>query len=102
MKTFRTIYFVWITLCLTLLPLMAQEETLRLQQAFERIDKLVEQSMRESKTPGMALAVTSRSGLLRLANYGYADKDARKPVTRETLFGTGSIGKGFTSVAIMQ
>lgn len=99
MKTFQ---LVLIALWLGLVPLMAQEEVFRFERAFERIDKLVERTMQENKTPGMALALTSHAGLLHLSTYGFANMNAHDPVTPETLFGIGSIGKSFTAVAILQ
>jgi CubicO group peptidase (beta-lactamase class C family) len=81
---------------------LAQEEAIRLQQAYQRIDEFVAQHMEESGTPGLALALTSREGLLRVATYGFADIKARKPVTPDTLFQIGSISKSFTAIALLQ
>jgi D-alanyl-D-alanine carboxypeptidase len=89
------------TLFLGALPLLAQQQGVQLQRAYELIDQAVERVMQESKAPGMALAVTHRDGLLHVSNYGFANYDARKPVTPDTLFGLGSIGKSFTAVAIL-
>jgi CubicO group peptidase (beta-lactamase class C family) len=81
---------------------VAQDEAVRLQRAFQRIDALAQRTMQDSGTPGMAVAITSREGLLHIATYGYANKDSREPVTPETLFGAGSIGKSFTAVALLE
>ena len=58
------------------------------------IDELVRRNMKEDHTPGMAVAITNREGLLHLSNYGFANRDSREPVTAErvgnfieTLFG---------------
>jgi D-alanyl-D-alanine carboxypeptidase len=88
-------------LSLSALPLLAQEEALRFQRAYDRIDRIAERVMRESKVPGMALAITGRDGLLHVSTYGFANSDAREPVTPDTLFGLGSIGKSFTAVAVL-
>ena len=84
MKTFPAVLLV---LYLCVVPLMAQEEVFRFERAFERIDKLVERTMQENKTPGMALALTSRVGLLHLSTYGFANmmritRNARNSVWR--------------------
>lgn len=84
------------------LPLFSQDETLRFERATQRIDELVRREMAEDRTPGMAIAITSRDGLLRLSSYGFANRDNHQPVTEETLFGIGSIGKSFTAVATLE
>jgi len=80
----------------------AQEEGLRLQQAWARLDEFVARHMKEENVPGLALAVTSRQGLLRVKTYGWADVKARVPVTPETLFEIGSISKSFTAICLLQ
>ncbi|HET6204851.1 MAG TPA: serine hydrolase domain-containing protein [Planctomycetota bacterium] len=74
----------------------------RLKDAWERVDRLVERSMREFRTPGLALAVTSRDGLLRASNYGLADLKTRAPVRDDTLFEIGSTSKSFTAIVLLQ
>lgn len=84
------------------LPAAAQGEAARYQRAFERIDAFVAQYMKEARTPGVALALTSRDGLLHVASYGFADLKARTPVTPDTLFEIGSISKSFTAISLLQ
>ena len=72
------------------------------RQAFARLDQFVEQKMRATNLPGVAIALTDRQKLLRVSTYGYADLAAQTPVTPETLFEIGSIGKSFTSIALLQ
>ena len=92
----------WTLLFLVPLPLIAQEEALRFERAVQRIDELVQREMKEDHTPGMAIAITNRERLLHLSTYGFANRDSRRPVTAETLFGIGSIGKSFTAVATLE
>src|SRR4051794_31944425 len=66
------------------------------------IDRFVEQTMEEHATPGIALAITSREQLLSTRTYGYANNETRAPVTDETLFEIGSIGKSFTAICLLQ
>ena len=80
----------------------AGDDSARFQASFSRIDDLVRATMRASKVPGVGMALTTRDGTLRVSTYGYANKDARAPVTPETLFGIGSIGKSFTAVASLE
>lgn len=70
--------------------------------AVAQIDHYIAESMREQATPGLALAITDRDRLLAVRNYGYANLDARAPVTDKTLFEFGSIGKSFTAICFLQ
>jgi len=82
--------------------LTAQNPGDRLRRAVRSIDALIKAEMRNSRAPGVALALTDRRGVLHLATYGFADAKTRTPVTQATLFEIGSIGKSFTAVALLQ
>ena len=69
---------------------------------FAQLDRIIERRMAADHTPGLALALTDRERTLRVATYGFADLAARTPVTPDTLFEIGSIGKSFTSLALMR
>lgn len=72
------------------------------ESIFSQIDRVVAQQMEQDRTPGVALALTDREKLLRVATYGLADLAGGRPVTPQTLFEIGSIGKSFTSLALLQ
>jgi D-alanyl-D-alanine carboxypeptidase len=72
------------------------------QEAFARLDEYVKQKMQADQIPGLSLALTDREHLLRVSTYGFADLAARAPVTPETVFAIASIGKSFTSIALLQ
>ena len=73
-----------------------------IERAFEEIDRYVERRMSEVNMPGIAVAVTDREKLLRVASFGYADLSSGKPIQPGLMFEIGSIGKSFTNVALMQ
>ena len=73
-----------------------------LDRAFQFIDNYTESRMRAVNMPGLALAVTDRDRLLRVAAFGYADLAAGTPVLPDTMFEIGSIGKSFTNIALLQ
>jgi CubicO group peptidase (beta-lactamase class C family) len=73
-----------------------------LEPAWKRVDEFVARSMQERGTPGVALAVTDRNGVLHVATYGFADLKAKKPVTPQTRFEIGSLSKSFTAIALLQ
>ena len=70
--------------------------------ATARIDRLMSLAARTADAPGVALAVTTRQGVVHRAACGFADVDARVPVDGGTLFQFGSIGKAFTAVMVLQ
>jgi D-alanyl-D-alanine carboxypeptidase len=72
------------------------------EAAFAQLDRYIERQMAADNTPGLALALTDRERTLRVATYGFADLAARTPVTPDTLFEIGSIGKSFTSLALLR
>ncbi len=80
----------------------ARQPADRLTPAFERIDAYVDQHMRDTNVPGVAIAVTDKMTLHRVATYGHADRKERRPLTPEALFELGSISKTFTAVALLQ
>ena len=73
-----------------------------IEKAFEAIDRYVEHRIEDTNMPGMALAVTDREKLLRVASFGYADLASGKPIQPGLMFEIGSIGKSFTNIALMQ
>jgi CubicO group peptidase (beta-lactamase class C family) len=73
-----------------------------LQRAFEHIDQYLEPLMQEANIPGMTVAVTNREHLLRASAYGVTDLGTQVPVEPNTLFEIGSLGKQFTSIALLQ
>jgi CubicO group peptidase (beta-lactamase class C family) len=59
-------------------------------------------ALKEQGAPGMAVAVTDGTRVLQLLTLGYANVDAKQPVTPQTRFPIGSITKSMTSLALMQ
>ncbi len=57
--------------------------------------------MKELGIPGAALVIVQGDQIVHLRAFGVADADGR-PVTPQTPFFTGSTGKSFTALAIMQ
>ncbi|MFI5210289.1 MAG: serine hydrolase domain-containing protein [Gemmatimonadales bacterium] len=83
-------------------PLHAQTDSASLAPAWRLIDRFAEQWMQESGAPGLAFAITDRTGTLRVATWGYADVEARRPLTPADRFEIGSISKSFTAIALLQ
>jgi CubicO group peptidase (beta-lactamase class C family) len=62
----------------------------------------VEELLAVRGLPGVSLAITDREGLASTETFGHANLDAGTPVSRETYFEIGSIGKTFTAVVLLQ
>jgi CubicO group peptidase (beta-lactamase class C family) len=65
------------------------------------VDEYIENRMRLSRIPGLALAIIKDDKVIYLKGYGQADSSGR-PVTPQTSFILGSITKSFTALAVMQ
>ena len=86
-------------------PLVGQSpgrDTMGLRPAFRLIDRFVAREMQASNTPGLALALVDRAGLITVRSYGYAELGRRIPVEPATRFQIGSISKSFTAIALLQ
>src|SRR5215208_8208563 len=68
---------------------------------FDAVDTYVSRKMKELGIPGAALVIVQGDQIVHLKAFGVADADGR-PVTPQTPFFTGSTGKSFTALAIMQ
>jgi CubicO group peptidase (beta-lactamase class C family) len=72
------------------------------EQAFQRIDAFVERYMAEKHVVGLSLAITDRYELRYLKGYGFANLEAKTPLTPAFLHEFGSIGKSFTCCVLLQ
>jgi D-alanyl-D-alanine carboxypeptidase len=66
-----------------------------------RIDRIVEQQLREQFVPGAQIAIAENGRIVYTRGYGFRDLDDRLPVDTRTAFGIGSVTKQFTAAAIM-
>ncbi|HLW82863.1 MAG TPA: serine hydrolase domain-containing protein [Candidatus Acidoferrales bacterium] len=65
------------------------------------VDQYIAQQMHAQRIPGLSLAVALDGRVIKAKGYGYADLEFRAPVTTDTFFESGSIGKQFTATAVM-
>ena len=66
-----------------------------------RLDAFVRAELARQKVPGVAVAVVSHGKVLLAKGYGFANLEHQVPVTPDTLFQSGSLGKQFTAMAVM-
>lgn len=72
------------------------------KKVIEMIENFIIEVMRQTKIPGLSIAIV-KDGSLEYANgFGARQLDGNLPMTEDTLIGIGSISKSFTALAIMQ
>lgn len=72
------------------------------QEALHAIREYGAQHLVHYKLPSMTLGLTTPNGLATVLNFGFADREARRPITPDTLFEVGSITKIMTAAVIQQ
>ncbi|HEX8840843.1 MAG TPA: serine hydrolase domain-containing protein [Sphingomicrobium sp.] len=82
-------------------PAFAQAGT-RLSEAFAAIRAYGEAHLSYFGLPGMTLGLTTPGNPASLLEFGYANADARTPITTDTLFQVGSISKVMVSAVVHQ
>jgi len=66
-----------------------------------RVDQYVQSEMERLQLPGVAVAVIHGTTVLKAQGYGLANVEHQVPVTTETIFKSGSLGKQFTASVVM-
>lgn len=62
----------------------------------------IHKRMKKEHIPATAIAVSENGKMIYEKGFGVRDFDTRRPATPETIFGTASVTKSFTALAIMQ
>lgn len=65
------------------------------------VDAYVRAEMARQKVPGVAVAIVRAGKPVVLEGYGFANVEHDVPVTPDTIFQSGSVGKQFTAAAVM-
>jgi CubicO group peptidase (beta-lactamase class C family) len=67
-----------------------------------RIDGYVQARLPSLRTPGLAVVVVEGDQVIFSQGYGFADREAGKPMTEDTPVAVGSTTKPMTALAVMQ
>lgn len=65
------------------------------------VDEFVRHELARQRIPGVAVAVVEKGVAIKAEGYGLANVEHDVPVTRSTIFQSGSVGKQFTAAAVM-
>jgi len=90
-----------ISLLFTLLVLGSQTVAPASNTAAARIDEFVRAEMERQRVPGVAVAIVRRGTVEKADGYGFANVEHMVPVTPDTIFQSGSLGKMFTAAGVM-
>ena len=84
---------VLLLLTLSLAPLQARQS--------DALGTIVREEMTAQRIPGMAVAMIQGDRVISAKGYGLANVEHNVPVTDQTMFQSGSLGKQFTAAAVM-
>ena len=68
----------------------------------DELRQQIEKVLKDTRTPGVGVAIVRRAGPEWVAGIGLADVTAKKPVTPDTLFRIGSTSKAFVSLSVLK
>jgi CubicO group peptidase (beta-lactamase class C family) len=83
------------------IAIFGPRETAAQEDRAAKTDAAVEAQRKAQKIPGVSVAVCRNGKIVTASGYGLANVELDVPVTPETIFQTGSVGKQFTSMAVM-
>ena len=69
--------------------------------ALDSVDRYVRAELERQRIPGMSVAVLRDDSILLARGYGFSNLEHRVPATDSTIYQSGSVGKQFTSAAIV-
>ncbi|HEV2905499.1 MAG TPA: serine hydrolase domain-containing protein, partial [Pyrinomonadaceae bacterium] len=94
--------FVSLTVAILIVSVAAYSNSIHAQDAtIAKVDEIVKTEMKLQRIPGLSLAVVKDGQIVLAKGYGLANVEHQVPAKAETIFQSGSMGKQFTSMAVM-
>ena len=78
-----------------------KEESQSPPQSIAELRQQIAKILKDTKTPGVSVAIVHRDGPEWVAGIGTADVATGRAATADTLFRIGSVSKGFASLAVL-
>ena len=72
------------------------------ESAFEKFETALMKQMEEDSIPGASIAVLENSELIHFKGLGMANNEENIPISKDTLFSTGSVGKVYVTAAALK
>ena len=72
----------------------------RFDSVSPQLDAVISKAIADWKVPGISVAITDGDSIVYSKAFGFADLDQKKPVTVNTIFPIGSMGKSFTAFSL--
>ncbi len=96
--------FIYLSLALfyILIPIRVVEPAGDLSAFTRELDILIPRALRESRVPGVSIALIQRGQVVWVKGYGFANAETREPVTARTVFQASSISKTVTAWGVMK
>src|SRR5215471_9326806 len=94
-------------LCLLIVPACIaadkdkKDEQPQPAQSIEELRQQLEKILKDTRTPGVSVAIMRKDGPEWVAGVGIADVASNRPTTADTLFRIGSTSKAFSSLSIL-
>jgi CubicO group peptidase (beta-lactamase class C family) len=88
---------VLLSVLVSVSPVIAQQQPVD----FRHLEKVALEELKETNTPGAAVAVVSKDRLVFAKGFGIANIETGTPVTPDTLFRIGSVTKMFTATVLV-
>ncbi|HEU4954983.1 MAG TPA: serine hydrolase domain-containing protein [Gemmatimonadales bacterium] len=82
----------------TLLPVHSVAQS---AAALDSVDRYLRSELERQRIPGMSIALLRGDSILLARGYGFANLEHRVPATDSTIYQSGSVGKQFTSAAVV-
>ncbi len=101
-RCFRTLVALTALLLASPNSALAAPPAPTMQDALAAIRAYAPRALAEQGAPGMSVAITDRTQTIAVLTLGYANVDAKTPVTETTRFPVGSITKSMTALALLQ
>jgi serine beta-lactamase-like protein LACTB len=74
----------------------------RYADAIKQLDALIGREVADKSLPALSVALVDDQTVVWTKGYGFADPEAKKPATPDTVYRVGSVSKLLTALAVMQ
>lgn len=83
----------------SLLCLLFVSQTVAAQT--DKVDQYIQSEMAKQHIPGLSIAVVKNGEVIKAQGYGFANIELKAAASPDTIYQSGSVGKQFTSAAVM-